>query len=132
MALKQMFTRFSDQVKPRIERAKRVIFMTSLYLQMVRDHNPSKESLEDVNKRFRLVMDSDKLVLPAVLRGLIWKNEQVNALVEKEISKGDITGACATVVAVTPKWLRYGASTDAMIRDAREVAQSASRIAVMH
>lgn len=107
-----------------IVRSKRTIFMTTLYLKMAGIYTPSKDTLEECNKRLGLVCNVDALKLPAVLQDTIWDRTASATLekVDKEISRGDINGVCQRVIAITPRWLRYGSHSDAMRHDIEAIA----------
>jgi len=112
---------------------KRVIFMASLYLQMVRADDPSAQDLEDCNKRLGLAKDSAVLKVPAVLRGMLWdgKDDAIRD-VDAKLCEGSIGEACQIVSSITPRWLQYGGDDGKMMADIRTVVTRARRATATH
>jgi hypothetical protein len=131
MFIKRIFRSIGDRLLPKqvIARSKRVIFMTTLYLKMAQIYTPCKGTLEECNRRLGLVDNVDALKLPAVLQDKIWKDELQETFekVDKDISRGDISGVCQKVLSITPRWLQYGNQTGAMQHDIEVIASCVSR-----
>lgn len=101
--------------------------MTGLYMNMLRESNPTRDTLEECNRRLGLADDPNTLKLPAVLGEVIWKGEEAEfESVNKAMSCGDIEGVCRKVMSITPDWLRYSTEPSVMKHDIEVVALSVS------
>lgn len=113
-----------------VARAKRVIFMTTLYLQMIRNTNPSKDCLEDLNRLFKLVGDVNALRLPSLLRQKIWGNKDAAIRrADEKLAEGNLDEACQTVLSNTPRWLRYDKKTPEGLDQQNDVKDVALKVA---
>ena len=111
---------FSDKF---VNNCKRTIFMTTLYLKFNRVEGATKKDLQDVNDNLGLVKDPSSLAFPATLGESLWKERDFSAA-EKEIAKDDMPMACQKIMALTPRWMKYGVDPRQMERDIATVAKS--------
>jgi len=109
-----------------LERAKRIIFVTTLYLEMVRESEPSTDTLEELNRLFKLAGDSDALMVPALLKGVFWgKRSEVIQQASEKLNAGDINQSCQQILSITPAWMRYGEGSTEMLADTKSVLRTA-------
>lgn len=118
-------------------RTKRVMFLSTLYTLLFSDtSNEMEEALHRINEQFRLVDNERAMELPILLRRVIWNEEQVEQCVSEQCdileptrmpNEAQLRAASERVLALTPKWLRYGRRDD-MIGDVLSVL-TAGRIA---
>lgn len=109
-----------------LERAKRIIFVTTLYLEMVRESDPSTDTLEELNRLFKLAGDPDALMVPALLKGIVWrKRSDVIQEASDKLTAGDINQSCQKILEITPAWMRYGAGGTEMLADTKSVLRTA-------
>lgn len=104
---------------------KRILLVTTLHLQLVRDGIFQEETLEKLNEALRLAKFNDALRLPAVVYDKVWDDQKLQEAI-RSASNGDIRGRLIdfdeakklseSVVAVAPEWLRYGRRDD-MVND---------------
>ena len=101
---------------------KRTLYIASIYFRMVRDYDPSPDTLEEVNRIFYLVNDMRVLWLPATFARVFWKDQAVER-VAKCMSDGNLRSAAETLYAVAPRWLRYN-GIDTMMADTLKVLKN--------
>lgn len=138
MSIRQRLLGFLGSIVPddAVIRGKKLFFLTTLYLTMNKDRSPSTETLEKANDLLGLADKADALKLPAALCQSAWagvSEAQVES-VEQKLAQGDINGACAEVVSLTPKWMQYGDEKGEMIEDIRRVMTTVAsdRYATQH
>lgn len=112
---------------------KRIVFITSLYFQVVRIERLKSEGMAKLNQLMGLAASEDALQLPTLLRGMVWKNTDLgNALNEEaldsEITEARAEGIAKRVVEMAPAWVRYGRQTD-MVDDVKKLIQNGSMMA---
>lgn len=126
MAIPSVLKKVGAKLTPQraIGRSKRIVFITTLYLQMVREFEPTVKALEDLNRRFGLVDNPDALKWPSRFRNDVWsKRSQGIQEADEKLAQGDLHEACNTVLQITPRWLHYGANEGDMRQDIEEVAK---------
>lgn len=102
---------------------KRIMLVTTLHLQLVRDGIFREETLEKLNSALRLARFDDALVLPATVYSSVWDDNKLQQAIHSVI-QGDLQHRSLgfdeakrlseSVLAVTPKWLQYGRREDMM------------------
>lgn len=126
MAKPSVLSKIKGKLLPQdtIARSKRIFFITTLYLQMAREFEPSLKALEDLNRRFGLVNNPDALKWPSRFRGDVWgKRAKGIEEADEKLAQGDLHEACNTVMQLTPKWLHYASSEGDMRSDIEQVAK---------
>lgn len=129
MNIKSVFGRmvrgvFSEKF---VNECKRTIFMTSLYLKINRVQGATKQDLEEVNTKLGLVKNSASLAFPATLGESLWKDGDFSS-VQEEMAQDNMSKACQTVMAITPRWMQYGVDPRQMERDIATVARSVTGV----
>jgi len=104
---------------------KRILLITTLHLQLVRDGIFREETLEKLNKALRLARYDDALQLPAAVYYKVWDDAKLQGAIKAVIS-GNIADHGLTyteavqlseaILTVTPEWLHYGRHDD-MVKD---------------
>ena len=104
---------------------KRILLVTTLHLQLVRDGIFREETLEKLNRALRLAKFDDALQLPAAVYDRVWDDAKLQAAV-RAVIRGSIRDQNLTydnavklseaVLKVAPSWLHYGRHDD-MVKD---------------
>lgn len=104
---------------------KRILLVTTLHLQLVRDGIFQEETLEKLNEALRLAKFNDALRLPQAVYDKVWDDKKLQEAI-RSASNGEIKGRMIdfeeakrlseSVVSVSPEWLRYGRRDD-MVND---------------
>ena len=114
---------------------KRIIFITSLYFQVVRLERLKSDAMTKLNEIMSLAACEDALRFPVAIRGMVWHNTDLSStlseeLLDTDISEDRVKEISERVVGLTPKWLRYGqtemlADVGALIRGGSLMATAA-------
>lgn len=105
---------------------KRTLFMATLYFRLIRNYDPDKSVLDECNRLFYLVNNSNALILPCLWSRRVWKNKPVEEVVEHHLQGRDKMAA-ETIYGTMPKWLRY-MDRETMLRDAAKVLRKADEV----
>jgi hypothetical protein len=106
---------------------KRTLFMATLYFRLIRNYNPddSDTVLEECNRLFYLVNNTNSLILPMLMCRRVWKDKTVQQVVDFHL-QGREKQAVEAIYGQTPKWLRY-IDRETMIRDTAKVLRQAEQ-----
>ena len=105
---------------------KRTLFMATLYFRLIRDYDPDKSVLEECNRMFYLVNNSNSLILSAMVCRRVWNDKTVTAVVDHQL-KGRGKMAVEEIYGTVPRWLRY-IDRETMFRDAEKVLRKAEQV----
>lgn len=104
------------------DHGKRILFVTTVYIQLARFKNSPVEVLDKLNEAMALARTGSALEAPARLHAYIWDGETINQTIYqicgkdgvycKILKPSDAAKACGAIVDVTPKWLWYGRRED--------------------
>lgn len=91
---------------------KRIIFITSLYFQVVQLERLKADALSKLNSMMNLAANEQALQLPAALRGIVWNHTTIGEelsveLLDQEISTERAHLLSERVVELSPSWVRY-------------------------
>lgn len=111
---------------------KRVLFVTSLYMEVVRLGRLKAEALGKLNTLMKIASCESALRLPVAMRGMVWSEtglsrELGEQLLDHELSDVEVRELSKKVVALTPSWLRY--EPPAMATDVYELIRNSSQLA---
>lgn len=103
------------------QHGKRLLFIASLYCYIARLDALRDDALEKLNEAMSLAKHGSALRLPAAARDVVWGDVNVQSVVsmddfDKPISARRSMEIAENVVALSPRWLRYGNKGD-MIAD---------------
>ncbi len=115
------------------QHGKRILFITSLYFQVVRIERMKAEIITKLNEVMGLTTNEDALRFPATFRGVVWSNTDLTAALNEEVLDKDISEDRAReisehVVDIAPKWVRYGRRAD-MVTDVMTLIKSGGQLA---
>lgn len=134
-ASKPMFQSVMEFLLSKItsQHGKRILFITSLYFQVVRIERMKAEIITKLNEVMGLTSNEDALRFPAKIRGVVWSNTDLTAALSEEVLDKDISEDRAReisehVVDIAPKWVRYGRRAD-MVTDVMTLIQSGRQLA---
>lgn len=99
---------------------KRVMFVTSLYSRVVRFESLKAEAIEKLNDVMQLASNPNALELPTMAKNFIWKDRDIQTLLNETTLRNNIPEAEAQVISesvvdLAPHWLQY--PRDKMIDD---------------
>lgn len=106
-------------------RGKRIIMLTTLHAQLVRDGVFHAETLQKLNDSLFLASSATALTLPASIYSSVWNAAQLQSILHEIDGKydgdtcllyADAKKVSQSIITLTPMWLRYG-SIDDMMRD---------------
>ncbi len=100
---------------------KRIIFITSLYFQVVRIEQLKADVIKKLNQVMSLSSSEDALLFPAAISGLLWKGHDISqtlceADLAQPISRERAQEISARVVDRMPACIRYARRQD-MVSD---------------
>ena len=97
--------------------AKRIFFLTSLYVQMRHQHINliHQNTLRKLNETLKLARTEDALMLAAHAHRVVWNGDALIDIIEHHESV-NVDAKCEAIIKLSPTWLRYG-SEDAMKKD---------------
>lgn len=88
---------------------KRMIFVASMYFWMIGINHPTKDQLNEVNKRFDLANGSGALLFPAAISKLMWGKVDFKDMLQRyQANKNVLTNLSKEVLAQAPEWAKYG------------------------
>lgn len=115
--LKSLFVNYLEKRLP--SRTKRLIFLASLSAKVTTEGDQfDPETLRKINSLLRICGSEKAMNLPIHLNEVIWNNEVVcdveklMALDGKEEQEELVQSFVQSVMAVMPKWLKYGRQGD--------------------
>jgi hypothetical protein len=111
---------------------KRILFITSLYFQVVQIERLKADAIQKLNSIMKLAHAEEALQLPVAMRGMVWNSTAIQDTLTAELMDQDITDERANeisekVVSMAPPWLRYG-SRD-MVKDVVDLIRNGSQLA---
>ena len=111
---------------------KRVLFVTSLYFQVVQIEQLKAEAISKLNTIMKLAHDDDALQLPAAVRGVVWNSTAIQDTLSVELRDQTLTDDRAheiaeKVVSMTAPWLRYGSQN--MVKDVFDLIRNGHQLA---
>lgn len=102
---------------------KRILLVTTLHLQLVRDGIFREETLEKLNQAMGLAKYEDALKVPAAVYDEVWDHDALSKAIHETVN-GYVADACLpfedakkiseSILNVTPHWLQYGRRDDMM------------------
>lgn len=112
---------------------KRILFITSLYFQVVQIERLKADAISKLNSIMHLAHSEEALKLPAAIRSIVWNKADIARELTVDQLDGDISEEkakeiSAKVVAMAPSWIRYG-RTDDMIKDVVDLICNGHQIA---
>lgn len=104
---------------------KRIIFISSLYVQVTQLERLKADVVSKLNTVMNLAHREEALHFPAAISQLVWRNSPVGNVLTKELLDQDIDDVkvrevSKKVVNLTPNYLRYGTPSD-MEEDVRSL-----------
>lgn len=112
---------------------KRILFLTTLFMQLANLHSFQREYMARLNQSLKLARTEDALEIPSRVHGLIWNRETLDQTIHEAcggdlfcetLNPEDASKACGRIVDSTPQWLRYGRREDMVTDIMRLVASS--------
>lgn len=100
-------------------RARRLIYITTVYNQLVQENILKETTLAKLNQNMNLVCDESALKLPVEMSELIWHDICFKDIIKEELGQivcntneclpfNDARAFSSRIVEQTPKWLMYG------------------------
>lgn len=111
---------------------KRIVFITSLYLQVMHIEKLRNEAVTKLNSIMHLAYDEASIHLPLVIRNIIWKGTNLSKELNYDLLEGELSDERAIeiskrVVEISPKWIHYGRNED-MVRDVFTLIQNGKNL----
>ena len=111
---------------------KRIIFITSLYFEVVRLERLKTSAFTKLNDIMNLSSSEDALRLPAEFRRMVWGHTKIDSELSEEFLDKDISEERAKVIStrvvdLSPVWVRY--DKRAMISDVLELIRKGGQLA---
>ena len=93
---------------------KRIVLLTTLFMQLTNLQNYNKEKMLELNRSLHLARTEDALEFPCILNKAVW-GPGLPAI--DKINEEDT--AASYIVSITPNWLRY--NHEQMVEDVKKV-----------
>lgn len=111
---------------------KRILFVTSLYVQVVQLERLKADAIKKLNAIMRLAQAEEALQLPVAMRGIVWNSTPLQdtltaELMDQEITEDQAFEISEKVVSMAPRFLNYGHTQ--MVRDVRDLIRNGSWLA---
>lgn len=111
---------------------KRILFITSLYFQVVQIERLKADAIRKLNTIMKLAHAEEALQLPVAMRGLVWNSTAIQQTLSAELMDQNISDDRAQkiseeVVSLAPTWLRYGSQD--MVKDVIELIRNGPQLA---
>ncbi len=93
---------------------KRILFISSLYVQVTQLERMKADTVSKLNRVMGLNVRREEAVhFPAVISSLVWRGMSVGAVLSREMMSQHVDDqrvreVSAKVVEISPRWLRYG------------------------
>lgn len=119
-------------INPRhAERAKRMLFLTSLAVALAREGLIKKHTIDSLNQDMELAKNDNTLLIGEELSKGIWNGIKLRKQFHSEhpgmIGLSEIDKISQTVIEDTPKWIRY--DSNLMRNDIAELVASNAKVA---
>lgn len=111
---------------------KRIIFITSLYFQVVQFERLRADALSKLNSIMNLAANEQALQVPAMMHGMVWNHialdDELGAeLMDREITPERAHSLSERVVELSPPWVRYDKRD--MLSDVFDLLSKGSQLA---
>jgi hypothetical protein len=98
-------------------RGRRILFVTSLYFQIVRLDKLKEEAISKLNQLMHLSSSDSGLRLPVILHSFIWRKVPIEQILTEETIHRVVTEEAAKTISMrvaesAPKWVRYGSKQE--------------------